>query len=104
MNAPMSHGRRGGAPREPFTAFVCDDDTANAIRPIIAEIGWPAEKIHKGGQRNAVQTPSVPSSPSVLMVDLSGSGVPLKDYIALSAGSEPGTTGIHTRRGKNGKR
>src|SRR3546814_6091697 len=56
MNAPWNHGRRGSALREPFAAFVCDDETAEGIRPILNEIGWPVEAINKGGLRNAINT------------------------------------------------
>src|SRR3546814_12125927 len=38
LNAPWNHGRRGSALREPFAAFVCDDETAEGIRPILNEI------------------------------------------------------------------
>ena len=33
MNAPFNAGR-GGSLRDPFTAFVCDDATAEMLRPI----------------------------------------------------------------------
>src|SRR3546814_6512774 len=79
MNAPWNHGRRGSALREPFAAFVCDDETAEGIRPILNEIGWPVEAINKGGLRNAINTLSVSASPSVLVVDLSESGDPIND-------------------------
>lgn len=91
MNAPWTPGRRGGAPRDIFSAFVCDDEAVEAIRPILAEIGWPDDKINKGGLKNAVQTLSVSSSSSVLLVDLSESGDPLNDINALAEVCEPGT-------------
>lgn len=93
MNAPWSPSR-AGALREPFTAFVCDDMTADALRPIAVELGWPADKINKGGLRNAVQTLSVSASPQILFVDLSESGDPLNDINALAEVCEPGTVVI----------
>lgn len=93
MNAPWSPGRSGSL-RDPFTAFVCDELTAEQIRPIAIELGWAIDKINKGGLRNAVQTLSVSASPNILFVDLSESGDPLNDINALAEVCEPGTVVI----------
>ena len=71
MNAPWSPNRAGATTRDPFAAYVCDDATADTIRPVCAEMGWQIEKINKGGLRNAVQSLSVSASPNILFVDLS---------------------------------
>ncbi|VVT23472.1 CobQ/CobB/MinD/ParA nucleotide binding domain protein [Sphingomonas sp. EC-HK361] len=89
MNAPWKS--TGASLREPFVAFVCDETTAEALRPIVAEQGWAPEKVNKGGLRNAVQTLSVSASPHVLFVDLAESGDPLNDINALAEVCEPGT-------------
>ena len=94
MNAPWSPSRPGAATRDPFTAYVCDETTADSIRPICVELGWPIEKINKGGLRNAVQSLSVSASPNILFVDLSESGDPLNDINALAEVCEPGTVVI----------
>src|SRR6188474_3908789 len=91
MNAPFQ--ARAGL-RDPFTAFVCDDATADMLRPVAVEHGWSPEKVNKGGLRNAVQTLSVSASPSILFVDLSESGDPLNDINALAEVCEPGTVVI----------
>ncbi|CAM3205370.1 Flp pilus assembly protein ATPase CpaE [Sphingomonas antarctica] len=91
MNAPWSPSR---GLREPFTAFVCDEATAESLRPIVGELGWQAEKVNKGGLRNAVQALSVSASPQILFVDLSESGDPLNDINALAEVCEPGTVVI----------
>ncbi len=96
MNAPWSPGRAGNAAREPFAAFVCDEGTAGTIRSICPEMGWPIERVNKGGLRNAVQTLSVSASPVILFVDLSESGDPLNDINALAEVCEPGTIVIAT--------
>jgi pilus assembly protein CpaE len=98
VNAPWNPNKRSGglALREPFAAFVCDDATAETIRPIVAEVGWPTDKINKGGLRNAVQALSVSSSPHVLFVDLAESSDPLNDINALAEVCEPGTIVIAT--------
>ncbi|MGV3455568.1 AAA family ATPase [Sphingomonas sp.] len=92
MNAPFNPQR--AARREPFVAFVCDETTAEAIRPIAIEQGWNPDKVNKGGLRNAVQTLSVSASPNILFVDLSESGDPLNDINALAEVCEPGTVVI----------
>lgn len=92
MNAPWKPA--GAALREPFVAYVCDETTAEALRPVVSEMGWSAEKVNKGGLRNAVQSLSVSASPQVLFVDLSESGDPLNDINALAEVCEPGTVVI----------
>ncbi len=96
MNAPWKPA--GSAHRDPFTAFVCDDATTEAIRPIAIELGWPPDKVNKGGLRNAVQSLSVSASPQILFVDLSESGDPLNDINALAEVCEPGTVVIAAGR------
>ncbi len=93
MNAPF-HAARAASLKDPFTAFVCDEETAEMLRPIAVEHGWSPEKVNKGGLRNAVQNLSVSASPSILFVDLSESGDPLNDINALAEVCEPGTVVI----------
>ena len=50
MNAPFHP--RSAALRDPFAAFVCDDATADMLRPVAVEHGWSPEKVNKGGLRN----------------------------------------------------
>lgn len=92
MNAPWKPAGIGH--RDPFVAYVCDETTAEALRPIVSELGWSPEKVNKGGLRNAVQSLSVSASPQVLFVDLSESGDPLNDINALAEVCEPGTVVI----------
>lgn len=92
MNAPWKPA--GTAHREPFVAYVCDETTAEAIRPIVAELGWSPDKVNKGGLRNAVQSLSVSASPNILFVDLAESGDPLNDINGLAEVCEPGTVVI----------
>ncbi len=88
MNAPWKPMTGN---REPFVAYVCDDTTAEALRPIATEMGWSVEKILRGGLRGAVQALSVSASPNVLFVDLAESGDPLNEINALAEVCEPGT-------------
>ena len=38
MNAPWNSGPGGN--RDPFAAYVCDDNTLDTLRPVVAELGW----------------------------------------------------------------
>ena len=96
MNAPFN--ARGAGLRDPFTAYVCDDETAELLRPIAVEQGWSPEKVNKGGLSNAVQSLSVSASPNVLFVDLSESLDPLNDINRLAEVCEPGTVVIAAGR------
>ncbi|MCC2979129.1 MULTISPECIES: AAA family ATPase [unclassified Sphingomonas] len=89
MNAPWKLA--GATNREPFVAYVCDENTAETLRPVVSEMGWSAEKVNKGGLRNAVQSLSVSASPQILFVDLAESGDPLNDINSLAEVCEPGT-------------
>ena len=92
MNAPWKPA--GVAHREPFAAYVCDEGTAETLRPIATELGWSPDKVNKGGLRNAVQSLSVSASPQILFVDLAESGDPLNDINGLAEVCEPGTVVI----------
>lgn len=92
MNAPWKPGSAQN--RESFAAYVCDEATLDVMRPLAADFGWPPEKCVRGGLRGAIQSLSVSSSPSILVVDLSESGDPLGDINALAEVCEPGTVVI----------
>lgn len=92
MNAPWKPA--GGGSRDAFHAYVCDDHSLDLIRAVVQELGWPIEKVYKGGLRNAVQSLSMSASPNVLFVDLSESGDPLNDINSLAEVCEPGTVVI----------
>jgi pilus assembly protein CpaE len=92
MNAPFNSG--SAALREPFQAYVCDDETAEMLKPVVTELGWAQEKVNKGGLQNAVQSLSVSASPNILFVDLSESSDPLNDINSLAEVCEPGTVVI----------
>ena len=94
MNAPWSPTRSGATQRDPFAAYICDEITSETLRLLCIEMGWPIEKINKGGLRNAVQSLSIAASPNILFVDLSESGDPLNDINALAEVCEPGTVVI----------
>lgn len=92
MNAPWRPGVTGN--RDPFAAFICDENALDVLRPVVIELGWAPEKCNKGGLRNAVQSLSVSASPNILMVDMSESGDPINDINGLAEVCEPGTVVI----------
>lgn len=89
MNAPFKLGAGGG--RDMFQAYACDDNSVSIIRAVAVEMGWEAERVYKGGLRNAVQSLSVSASPQILFVDMSESIDPLTDINGLAEVCEPGT-------------
>jgi pilus assembly protein CpaE len=91
MNAPFRVGQQA---RESFNAYLCDDDAADVVRGVAADMGWQPEKVHKGGLRNAVQSLSITASPTILLVDLSESSDPINDINGLAEVCEPGTVVI----------
>jgi pilus assembly protein CpaE len=91
VNAPFKAGQQA---RDSFAAYLCDDDTIDVIKPVVNDMGWLAEKVHKGGLRNAVQSLSITASPNILLVDLSESSDPINDINGLAEVCEPGTVVI----------
>ena len=77
--------------REPFGAYLSDDETASILLPIIHGLNWPGANIHQGGIANAVRSLGIMSSPEFLIVDMSESVDMLADLNALAEVCEPGT-------------
>ncbi|WP_294244228.1 pilus assembly protein CpaE [uncultured Sphingomonas sp.] len=89
MNAPWKPAML--TVRDPFLAFVSDDWTVEAIRPLVAEQGWSVDKVMKGGLSGAIQSLSVLASPQILLVDLSDTPDPASEIHNLAEVCEPGT-------------
>ncbi|PZU08601.1 pilus assembly protein CpaE [Sphingomonas sp.] len=88
MNAPF---HPNVALRDPFSAFLSDEESDNVVRNVAGSLGWPLERVHDGGIRYAVQTLAVSPSPGLLLIDLSESPDPLEDINGLAEVCEPGT-------------
>ncbi|WP_375243074.1 pilus assembly protein CpaE [Sphingomonas parapaucimobilis] len=89
MNAPWKPAML--TVRDSFLAFVSDDWTVEAIRPLVAEQGWSVDKVMKGGLSGAIQSLSVQASPQILLVDLSDTPDPASEIGNLAEVCEPGT-------------
>lgn len=79
------------AVHDEFEAYVCDDETTQALVPVLNERDWQTTLIKKGGIENAIRTLSTATSPRFLFVDLSKSSEPMEDMNALAEVCEPGT-------------
>lgn len=56
-----------------FEAYVCDDETTQALVPVLNERDWNTSLIKKGGIENAIRTLATATSPKFLFVDLAKS-------------------------------
>ncbi|MCK5425207.1 MAG: hypothetical protein KAI89_07530 [Emcibacter sp.] len=74
-----------------FEAYVCDDETTQALIPVLNEREWAPSLIKKGGIENAIRTLGTATPPKFLFVDLSKSKEPMEDMNALAEVCEPGT-------------
>ncbi|OYW88728.1 MAG: pilus assembly protein CpaE, partial [Sphingobium sp. 32-64-5] len=89
MNIPWKPGMGGN--RDMFQAYACDDASIATLQSVAVELGWPGERVYKGGLRNAIQSLSVAASPHILFVDMAESIDPLGDINGLAEVCEPGT-------------
>ena len=70
--------------REPFAAFVMDDQTASVITPIIEGYGWPRKRVQRGTLETAIRALGIMEPPKLLIVDLEKSKNPVDEITALS--------------------
>ena len=69
--------------REPFTAFIVDEETAMVVRPIAEEYGWAKRKVQKGTLATANRAMSIVEPPKLLIVDMAKAKDPVEDVTAL---------------------
>lgn len=74
-----------------FEAYICDDETTQALIPVLNEREWSPSLIKNGGIENAIRTLATSHPPKFLFVDLSKSEDPMEDMNALAEVCEPGT-------------
>jgi pilus assembly protein CpaE len=78
--------------REQFLAFCVDSDTYAVVDQVVGEMMLPQASIREGGVKEAVKYLSQHRSPSLLLIDLSKSDLPLSDINSLADVCEPGVT------------
>jgi len=77
--------------REPFAAFVVDDQTASIITPIIEEYGWPRKRVQKGTLESAIRALGIMEPPKLLVVDIEKSRDPIGEITTLTETCGPNT-------------
>ncbi len=75
-----------------FCAFARDEESRRAIEQVVGELPFGRTMVTGGGIRAAIEYLGAHRSPKVLMVDLSGSELPLTDIDELADVCEPGVT------------
>ena len=94
MATAIATGERAKVGQAQFLAFCVDSDSYAAIDRVIGDLMLSHASIKKGGIKDAVRHLSEHSSPKLLMVDISGSDLPLSDIDNLANVCEPGVTVI----------
>jgi pilus assembly protein CpaE len=82
----------GAEHRDQFLAFVGDTDTFAVIDQVVGELMLPHASIRQGSVKEAVKHLGEQRSPRLLLIDVSGSDLPLSDINALADVCEPGVT------------
>ncbi len=75
-----------------FCAFARDEESRRAIEQVAGELPFGRTMVTSGDIRAAIEYLGAHRSPKVLMVDLSGSELPLTDIDELADVCEPGVT------------
>ena len=70
--------------REPFAAFVMDDQTASVITPIVEEYGWERKRVQKGTVETSIRALGIMEAPKLLVVDLEKSKNPVDEITTLA--------------------
>lgn len=79
--------------REPFVAFLADDESASVISPIVEEYGWQKKRVQKGTVESATRSLGVMDPPKLLVIDI-GNDVKVLEKIQTLVESCNGQTFI----------
>jgi len=90
--ATSEQQQSGAEPREQFLAFVTDDETFAVVDQVVGELMLPHAAIRRGGVKEAIRHLGEQRSPKLLLIDLSGSELPISEINALADVCEPGVT------------
>ena len=85
---------RAGNDQAQFIAFCADSTTHAAVDRVIGDMMLPHASIRKGTIKDAIKYLSQHQSPKLLMVDITGSDLPLSDIDNLADVCEPGVSVI----------
>lgn len=76
--------------RPQLQAFVADEQTRQVLEQVLADLMIPQASTHRGNIRDAMKQLTAQRSPRLLVVDLSGSELPISDIDELAEVCEPG--------------
>lgn len=94
MATAIAGADRPGAEQAHFIAFCGDTNTHEAVDRVIGDMMLPHASIRKGTVKDAIKYLSNHASPKLLMVDITGSDLPLSDIENLANVCEPGVSVI----------
>lgn len=80
--------------RAQLRAFVTDDETRKVVEQVIGDLMIPGAVIQKGDVQAAIAVLGAQRSPRILLVDISGTDLPLSAVNQLAEVCEPGITVI----------
>lgn len=94
MATAMATSEQVKANQDHFLAFCNDSESYSAVDRVIGEMMLPHASIRKGAVKDAVRYLSDHPSPKLLIIDITGSDLPLSDIDSLANVCEPGVTVI----------
>ena len=94
MATAIATSERADNDQPQFIAFCSDSTTHAAVDRAIGNLVLPHASIRKGSVKDAIKYLSQHASPKLLMVDISGSDLPLSDIDNLADVCEPGVSVI----------
>lgn len=94
MATAIAATERTKADQNHFLAFCGDSASYAAVDRVVGDMMLPHASIRKGGVMDAVRYLSEHASPKLLIIDISGSDLPLSDIDNLANVCEPGVTVI----------
>ncbi|NJO36386.1 MAG: AAA family ATPase [Rhizobiales bacterium] len=92
MAIAIAGTERQGADQSHFIAFCADSNTHAAVDRVISEMMLPHASIRRGTVKDAIKYLSNHPSPKLLLVDITGSDLPLSDIDSLANVCEPGVS------------
>ena len=91
-NANADQARGGTSARERFTAFLADEASEQVVRQCVLEMALPNSSVHRGNIGKVIGHLQSVRSPTALMVDVSGSELPVTEIHKLAEVCEPGVS------------
>ena len=92
MASAIATSERTKLNQDHFLAFCADSASYAAVDRVVGDMMLPHASIRKGGIKDAVRYLSEHPSPKLLMIDITGSDLPLSDIDNLANVCEPGVT------------